>query len=177
MQEVDVARATIESVLENGSDAIFCVLFWFILLGPIGAILFRLVNTLDAMWGYKTEKYIHFGWAAARLDDLLCWLPSRLTALSYALAGNTALALTCWWYQAKTWYSPNAGPVMSAGAGALALQLGGPAVYHGTLKERPPLGKGSAPCASDIGRSVSLVNRSLVFWVLAVLVRGFLLGA
>lgn len=169
LSEADVSRATIESVLENGSDAIFGALFWFMLLGPAGAVLFRLSNTLDAMWGYKTEKYLHYGWAAARFDDLLCWLPSRLTALTYALAGNYKLALTCWRQQAKTWYSPNAGPVMSAGAGSLEVALGGAATYHGILKERPVLGCGSAPIASDIGRAIRLVQKALVLWILAIL--------
>ena len=71
-------------------------LFWFALLGGPGAVLFRLANTLDAMWGYRTERLRHFGWAAARIDDALGYVPSRLTALSYALFGQTRRALACW---------------------------------------------------------------------------------
>jgi adenosylcobinamide-phosphate synthase len=165
MKPVDISRATIESVLENGCDAVFAALFWFLLLGPAGAVLFRLSNTLDAMWGYKTEKYLHFGWAAARLDDLLCYIPARLTALTYAVCGNARQALECWRRQAREWYSPNAGAVMSAGAGALGLSLGGPAIYHGSLKQRPLLGAGSDPTSADISRAVSLVSRGVWLWV------------
>ena len=167
MESVDVARAAVESVLENGNDAIFGAIFWFMLLGPAGAVFYRLANTLDAMWGYKSEKYIHFGWAAARLDDVLNWLPARITALTYSLVGNFSSGIQCWTTQAKSWYSPNAGPVMSAGAGALVVSLGGPAKYHGQLKQRPILGVGPAPSAADIGRAVSLVERGILFWIVA----------
>jgi adenosylcobinamide-phosphate synthase len=83
-----VAGACIESTLENGNDAVFGTLFWFALFGGAGALLFRLANTLDAMWGYRDQRFADFGWAAARLDDLLNFVPARLTALSYALCGR-----------------------------------------------------------------------------------------
>ena len=171
-----VAKACVESTLENGNDAVFGALFWFALLGGPGAVLFRLANTLDAMWGYKTERFLAFGWAAARIDDLLNYVPARLTALSYALCGRTRIALACWRRQAPVWESPNAGPVMSAGAGSLGLALGGPAIYHGQLEERPVLGAGRAAQAEDILRALSLVRRSLMLW-LAVLLACGVVGA
>ena len=160
-----VARAAVESALENGNDAIFGTLFWFMVAGGPGALLFRLANTLDAMWGYKTGRYLRFGWAAARIDDLLNLVPARLTALTYAVLGSTREALACWRTQAPAWESPNAGPVMSAGAGALRVSLGGPAVYHGRLEQRPPLGAGAAPESRDIFRALRLIQRGVWLWL------------
>lgn len=177
LDEEQISRATVESVLENGCDAIFGALFWFVLAGAPGVVLYRLANTLDATWGYRTPRYQAFGWAAARLDDLLNWLPARLTALSYVLVGTQpALAWRCWREQAASWKSPNAGPVMAAGAGALALALGGPARYHGEWQQRPPLGEGLAPCAEDSGRAVALVQRALWLWLGIILLGGLILA-
>ncbi len=172
LDEAGVACATVESVLENGSDAVFAAFFWFLLLGAPGAVLYRLANTLDAMWGYRNERYLHFGWAAARFDDVLNFIPARLTALTYTLLGNTKVAWQCWHLQARTWYSPNAGPVMAAGAGALELSLGGPAVYQGVLKMRPTLGVGRVPEGADIRRAIRLVKRGVGLWVVIALVGG-----
>jgi adenosylcobinamide-phosphate synthase len=165
-----ISAATVESVLENGSDAVTATLFWFVLAGLPGIVLHRAVNTLDAMWGYRTERFREFGWAAARCDDLLNYLPARLTALSYALVGATSTALRCWFTQARHWESPNAGPVMAAGAGALRLQLGGGAWYHGAWEERPLLGAGDIAQADDIGRALKLLDRALLLWIVVLLV-------
>ena len=172
LDESGVAKACVESTLENGNDAVFGALFWFMLFGGAGAVLFRLANTLDAMWGYKTERFLRFGWAAARLDDVLNYLPARLTALSYALFGQTRRALVCWRAQAPLWESPNAGPVMSAGAGSLGLALGGAAIYHGQREERPVLGEGRFPGGADISRALALLRRSAWLWLLIFLIGG-----
>ncbi len=165
-----VSKAAVESVLENGSDAVFGAIFWFVVAGAPGVVLYRLVNTLDAMWGYRNPRYALFGRAAARLDDLLNYLPARLTALSYALAGRFSSALTSWRLQAPFWESPNAGPVMAAGAGALMLRLGGPAIYDGERRHRPELGFGREPAGDDIPRALALLRRALWLWVAVIVV-------
>jgi adenosylcobinamide-phosphate synthase len=168
MDHIDVTRGTIESVLENGNDAIFGVIFWFIIAGAPGAVAYRIVNTLDAMWGYRTDRYRHFGWAAARLDDCLNFIPARLTALSYALTGSARNAFSCWRMQGTVWKSPNAGPVMAAGAGSLHISLGGPARYQDRLESRPILGNGPAPNANNIDHALGLITRSLALWLLVL---------
>jgi len=172
--ETALSRAAVESALENGNDAIFGALFWFAIAGGPGALAFRLANTLDAMWGYRTPRYLHFGWAAARLDDLANWVPARLTALSYAACGHSRSALACWRTQAPQWDSPNAGPVMASGAGSLQLLLGGVARYHGRDEIRPILGTGRPPVADDIGRALRLVRHSLLIWLATLLLLGVL---
>jgi adenosylcobinamide-phosphate synthase len=163
-----VSGAAVETVLENGSDALFASLFWFIVAGLPGAVVHRAANTLDAMWGYRNERFNEFGWAAARLDDVLNYIPARLTAFAYALCGHTRRALRCWRKQAPAWSSPNAGPVMAAGAGALALQLGGAALYNGVAEARPVLGEGRSAQPDDIGRALQLLDRSLLLWLIAL---------
>lgn len=159
-----LAKASVESVLENGCDAVFATLFWFVLLGGPGAVLYRFANTLDAMWGYRSARFLRFGCVAARMDDVMNWLPARLTALTYAALGQTRLAWRCWQRQAPGWPSPNAGPVMAAGAGALGLALGGAARYDGIAEIRPPLGEGRAAVAADIRRALRLVESGTAFW-------------
>ncbi len=166
MDFLAIRKATIETTLENGADAIFAPIFWFIIAGPTGVIFYRLSNTLDAMWGYKNPRYLHFGFAAARLDDVLNWIPARLTALSYGLLGHKKTAWQCYRKQSLHCESPNAGIVMSAGAGSLQVKLGGVAVYHGEIKHKPLLGSGYEAVNQDILRTNLLISLSIGLWVI-----------
>ena len=165
----DLAKASAESLLENGNDAVFGTLFWFALAGGPGAVLFRLANTLDAMWGYRNARFVWFGCAAARIDDALNFIPARLTALSYVLLATTLndkrRAWHCWRTQARAWSSPNGGPVMASGAGALGVALGGAATYDGVIEQRPPLGIGRSAGGADIARAWRLVADSTFLWL------------
>lgn len=164
--EAALAKASAESLLENGNDAVFGTLFWFAVAGGAGALLFRLANTLDAMWGYRSSRFLMYGRAAARLDDALNYVPARLTALSYVLlADDRKMAWRCWQVQAPNWSSPNAGPVMASGAGALGLKLGGAAIYDGVEEARPALGAGRPAAAGDIIRAWRLVRSTTFLWL------------
>ncbi len=173
LDEAGIARGATESVLENGADAIFAALFWFVLLGAPGVALYRLANTLDAMWGYKNERFVDFGWCAARCDDVLNLLPAQLTALTYSLLGNREQAFDCWRRQGLNWKSINAGSVMAAGAGAVNVSLGGDEYYHGALQSRsvlgPELNDSTRASAAGLGAACLLVNRSLALWCVAII--------
>lgn len=156
-----LARATVESVAENTSDAVVGPLFWGAVAGVPGLLGYRAVNTLDAMVGHTSERYLHFGWAAARLDDAVNLLPSRLTAgLAVALAqlvdGKSSAAWRAWRRDGHKHPSPNAGPVEAAFAGALGRTLGGRLTYSGRAEDRPLLGNGPAPEVADIARAARL---------------------
>ncbi len=168
LDERGVAAAATESMLENGADAVFASLFWFLIGGIPGVVLHRLINTLDAMWGYRNPRFLYFGRPAARLDDILGWLPARLTALTYTLLGQRKLALECWRKQASQWDSPNAGPVMAAGAGALNVRLGGSSPYPSGIKQRPILGGTQAASARSIEAAIGLVRHGVWLWLAVI---------
>ena len=167
-----VARAAVESVLENGNDAVIAPVFWFLVAGIPGVVAHRLANTLDACWGYRNERYLYFGRVAARADDLLNWLPARLCAALYCLCGDRRQGRACWRDQGAGTASPNAGIVMAAGAGSLGIRLGGAATYRGVQQWRPELG-GGRDCrvdgqVNDIHRACALLARAA--WLLAGLI-------
>lgn len=158
---VGMARASVESIAENTSDAVVAPLVWGAVAGVPGLLAYRAINTLDAMVGYRSARYRRFGWAAARLDDVANLVPSRaaavLTTLCAPLVGGSACgAWQAWRRDAAAHPSPNAGQVEAAFAGALEIRLGGRTVYpHGT-EQRPVLGHGRTPDAGDLTRGVEL---------------------
>ncbi len=171
LDEAGIARAVVESVAENTSDAVVGALVWGALGGVPGLVGFRAVNTLDAMVGHRSARYRRFGWASARLDDLLGLPGSRLTAALAVLAGpDPRAARRVWRQDAGRHPSPNAGPVEAAFAGALGVRLGGTLSYGGRIEHRPVLGgSGRAVRVADIERAVRLSRRvgALAFAVCA----------
>ncbi|GGW72891.1 cobalamin biosynthesis protein [Streptomyces griseoloalbus] len=156
-----IARAVVESVAENTSDAVVGALLWGAVAGVPGLLGFRAVNTLDAMVGHKSPRYRRYGWASARLDDVAGWPGARLTAVLAALAGpDPRGAVRAWRADAAKHPSPNAGPVEASFAGALGVRLGGTLSYGGRVEHRPVLGGGGrAVAVSDIDRAVRLSRR------------------
>ncbi|ALG06763.1 cobalamin biosynthesis protein [Kibdelosporangium phytohabitans] len=156
-----LARATVESVAENTSDAVVAPLFWGALFGVPGLLGYRAVNTMDAMVGHRSPRYRNFGWAAARLDDVVNLLPARaaaaLTVAGAPVVGGSAQgAWHAWQRDATAHPSPNAGRVEAAFAGALEIRLGGRTVYSYGVEERPVLGTGRSPDAGHVTRAVEL---------------------
>ncbi len=162
MSQQDARSAALESLAENASDAVVAPLFWFLLLGPIGAACYRMVNTLDAMWGYRNQHYLSFGWCAAKMDDIANWIPARLTARLMLWTGKPAK-----WadikLQAKTHASPNAGWPEVALTYAADVRLGGPVLRDGIEVPRPYYGPEHAREADDITafEALSVVHNSL----------------
>ncbi|MER5824526.1 cobalamin biosynthesis protein [Streptomyces mirabilis] len=156
-----IARAVVESVAENTSDAVVGALVWGAVAGVPGLVGFRAVNTLDAMVGHRSPRYRRYGWASARLDDVAGWPGARLTAVLAALAGDSPRgALRAWRADAVKHPSPNAGPVEASFAGALGVRLGGTLSYGGRVEHRPELnGAGRAVHVDDIERAVRLSRR------------------
>ncbi len=166
LDQAGISRAAIESLAESTSDGIVAPLFWLLVLGLPGIVLYKAVNTADSMIGHKTERYREFGWASARFDDLVNWIPARLSALLIAGAGfftrradpehAWAMALR----DARKHSSPNAGWPEAALAGALGFSLGGTRSYDGETEELPSFGDGRAELnAGDILSALAL------FWV------------
>jgi adenosylcobinamide-phosphate synthase len=175
LSEQQLAMATIETVTENTHDAIIGPLVFFVLFGIPGAVLFRLTNTLDAMWGYRSEKYEKFGKFSARVDDILGYVPARITVLLMLIAKPVYFKqiISSVWNTGRRWYSPNAGIVMAAGAGALSVELGGDAVYNGHNKTRLTLGFGRLPKMKDINQSIKLMYSCSFIFVILISIAEF----
>ncbi len=156
----ELARATVESIAENTSDACVAPLLWGGVLGVPGLLAYRAINTLDAMVGYRSPKYANFGWASARLDDLVNLLPARACAVLTGVVSNRyGEARRVWKRDAPKHPSPNAGPVEAAFAGALGLSLGGTNNYGVYSEDRGTLGDGPTPTVADVRRTAVLARR------------------
>lgn len=163
LDAAEISRAVVESVAENTSDAVVAPLLAGAVGGIGGLVAYRAANTLDAMVGHRSERHERFGWASARLDDVLNLVPSRLSALLGAVlaplvGGRRTDAFEAWTRDARRHPSPNAGPVEASFAGALGVQLGGTNVYGNRVEHRPTLGHGRHPEVADIARSVRLAD-------------------
>ncbi|MEV4579557.1 cobalamin biosynthesis protein [Nonomuraea jabiensis] len=159
LEAKELARATVESLAENTSDAVVAPLFWGAVAGVPGLLAYRAINTLDAMVGHRSPRYERFGWAAARLDDVANYVPARLTGLLTVLTGpDPGRALAVLRRDGHRHPSPNAGRCEAAFAGALGVTLGGTNVYQGRTEHRPTMGDGPEPDVKDIRRAVRLTR-------------------
>ena len=169
MSEPDIARAAIESGAENLSDGVIAPVFWALLGGLPGILIYKMINTADSMIGYRTEKHEHFGWCAAKLDDVLNWVPARLTAGLLWLAGQGAGQWSDIHADAKRHKSPNAGWPEAALSRSLGIALAGPRMYHGIREPLPwvnQTGRKSIT-AADIDAAV---GQLWLAWTLALVV-------
>ena len=175
LDESGVSRAALESLAENTADGIVAPVFWYLLLGLPGLVAYKAINTADSMIGHKSDEFLHFGFAAAKCDDLLNLVPARLTALLFAGAAlfqgqrEAEAALSSAWRDAGKHRSPNAGWPEAAMAGALGLRFGGPRSYDGEMVELPWMGEGREHLTgSDIASGLALYDRSL--WLMTALI-------
>jgi len=177
----ELARASVESLAENTSDAVVAPLLWGAVAGVPGLLGYRAVNTLDAMVGYRSDRYRRFGWASARLDDLVNLVPARVSAaLTVAQAplvgGRSVDAWRIWRRDGSRHPSPNAGPVEAASAGALGVTIGGTNSYDGASEDRGTLGDGRAVVVADLPRAVRL-SQAVGFGAMLVAAAVALVGA
>ena len=173
-----ICRAAVETIAENGSDGVIAPLFWMFLFGAVGGFFYKAVNTMDSMLGYKNEKYLYFGKAAAKTDDFVNFIPSRISALLMIVScplchldGKNAFRI----FRRDRFKhkSPNAAQTESVFAGALNVRLNGPAFYGGILHEKEYLGDDTRPIApADIRKSGHLMyTASFVMLIIGVLFR------
>lgn len=181
LSENEIVRATVESTLENTNDAVIASLFWYLVGGLPLLVCHRLVNTLDAMWGYKTNQFEQFGFTAAKADDFMAWPSAKITALLFAITvlfkGNFYPVLCNSVKQARNYKSTNGGCVMAAGATALSIQLGGQSHYNCVESNSCLLGDGDNANRKDIVRSIDLMNSAIFIWIVLLILVAFICSA
>ena len=177
----EIAKVAIEEGLINSHRHVFGVIFWFLILpGPSGALLYRLAGILEQKWGSRSlQDYGDFGKFAQKIFRYVDWIPVRLTAMSFAIAGDFEDAVYCWRSQATTWMDPEQGVVLASGAGALGVRLGETLHHHGTVSFRPELGLGDDADVNTMTSAVGMIWRALVIWmfILALLTVARWVGA
>ena len=171
LDEPGIARAALESLAENASDGVVAPLFWGVLFGLPGIAAYKAINTLDSMIGHVSDRYRAFGWASARLDDLVNLVPARLTAVAFAVAGRSVTALTVARRDARLHRSPNAGWPESALAGSIGVRLSGPRSYGGLQTEEPWV-NGECPDPDD-----ESIRQGLRLYVIAISLVATVIGA
>ena len=179
LSEQEIVRATVESLSENTSDGIVAPLIYLALGGPSCAMAYKAINTLDSMVGYRTDRYRDFGWASARADDLVNWVPARLTAVAMSIAAAIRLGtgVSAWQIcrrDAQRHPSPNSGWPEAAMAGALGVQLGGGNVYGGVLELRARLGDPITPCSMAL-IPIALQVMGTAYGILVMGIMGWLM--
>lgn len=161
-----IARVAIEQSLVFAHRKLFGIITWFVILGPAGAVLYRLAHMLKLRWGeLDPSESGAFGAWAQRSFELLDWIPERLTAISFAIVGDFEDAVYCWRSQAAAWRRPGQGIILASGAGALGVKLGEPLPIAGSLQTRPEIGLGDEADADYVESAVSLIWRALVLWL------------
>ena len=162
----DIAAAATETVAESFCDGIVAPAFWFLILGLPGLFAFKCISTADSMIGHMDDRYRDFGWASARADDVMNWVPARIAGFLICVAGGRGFHIM--WRDAAKHLSPNSGWPESAMAGALRVQLGGGAGYDGQWIARARLGSGARPLPEDVHRALRIYRRACVLlWLLA----------
>jgi len=169
--ESEIAKAAIETALVRAHRQVFGIIFWFVLLpGPAGALLYRLSEEMDRRWGMRhDEAFGPFGRFATKAFRMLDWMPVRLSAVGFAIAGNFEDAITSWRTQARSWINQSDGIVLASGAGALGVRLGGPLPMVQGMHFRPELGEGEVPQVDYLQNALSLLWRALIVWLVLLL--------
>lgn len=178
MAATDVATAALESLAESFNDGVVAPVFWFCIGGLPALFAYKTINTADSMIGHMEPRFRAFGWAAAKTDDLVNWVPARIAGLLIVLAaacrGAVRQAFKAMTQDARKHASPNAGWTEAAMAGALGVRLGGPVRYDGVVSHRPWFGSGPAPTASDLARGLRTYLIALVLLTLCLIIGGTL---
>lgn len=169
--EGEIAKAAIETALVRAHREVFGVIFWFVILpGPAGALLYRLAAEMELRWGRRRdEEFRAFGRFASRAFHALDWVPVRLSAIGFAIAGNFEDAVAAWRNQAQAWVDPAQGILLASGAGALGVRLGGPLPLESGVDFRPELGDGDVPDADYLQSALYLLWRTLIVWLVLLL--------